>query len=934
VPDSHLQETDTGNSSFSTIRKKFLHLHDSRLSKFTSLLNTQHKEIVDLLPLLFHVNISSLPGFTSNSTPYGIADYQPSAEANLAARRFGRNLKTENSSKKQSPILGLYLMGSTGSFGQEKKSDMDVWLCYSESLTIKEISSLKEKIKAIELWSHKLKAKLHIFLMNAEQFRDGNAIPLSDESSGSTQQQTLLDEFYRSNILLAGLPPIWWIVPLHEESNYSEYTHKLISHRFIRKNKWLDFGGLENPPLSDFFGSAFWQLHKAIHTPYKSLLKLLLIEAYVAEYPHVEWLSIDLKRNLLNKNTTDSDSLDPHLIILDKITTYLTKRNEHERLQLAQRVFYFKSELPLSKPSSENNWKFHPLSKLVTSWGWDDKEIALMDARSNWKLDYVIDERNRISAELSRSYRLLTEQAIQKKSPIGLETEELSLLGKKIYSALERRPGKVDNINPGISNDLSEEWLHIMNRGDTSRQVWLLYKNKDHSQAIKATNSIIELLSWIHINQLINKETQLKFTAPNIKCNYLYLINKIKSSLSQENLTIAPLKAFNTSSAISNANIYINSEMAISAESHHQNYQLTSSRDNPLSFGSAQQCLIQRLDLLTISTWGEIQIESYQDGEKALVECFCYILNMTQYLSNSYNLPVKFIAQNTPRELSMAKYMDNIFNDIHPLFHNNPDKARYLIKIANHTYCLHNGNEKHHIEWLKFDDKKSLNIFLAKTPLHITRTAVADNMFDKVPIAYIYENYIPNTIQVFYQIIGPHIIFYLLDENGGLYSQCLKETNEKHFLIQQERFLHSIMTRQMIVATKEELLPNLEKKLSFLRLKKNDGIWEQEKIKTPKHRPGDYLDLTLATAPGGPWKDGFSLILGEREYNSLVLGKELFKKVAEHILSQREKRNTYRVFLTNMISFGLENQNKWGIGEILHFKKVLEDKLSKALISF
>ncbi len=48
-----------------------------------------------------------------------------------------------------------------------------------------------------------------LFFINAEEFRQGKLGDLTSESCGSAQHSLLLDEFYRTSVLLAGkYPPL------------------------------------------------------------------------------------------------------------------------------------------------------------------------------------------------------------------------------------------------------------------------------------------------------------------------------------------------------------------------------------------------------------------------------------------------------------------------------------------------------------------------------------------------------------------------------------------------------------------------------------------------------------------------------------------------------------------------------------------------------
>ena len=63
--------------------------------------------------------------------------------------------------------------------------------------------------------------------MDDVSFRDQEHQQLSNENAGSSQHHLLLDEFYRTGLLVAGRYPVWWLVPAEYEKHYDEYVDKL-----------------------------------------------------------------------------------------------------------------------------------------------------------------------------------------------------------------------------------------------------------------------------------------------------------------------------------------------------------------------------------------------------------------------------------------------------------------------------------------------------------------------------------------------------------------------------------------------------------------------------------------------------------------------------------------------------------------------------------
>ena len=167
---------------------------------------------------------------------------------------------------------------------------------------------------------------------------------------------------------LAGRTPLWWLVPVYEEGNYQAYTQTLLAKRFIRSQDVLDLGNLAHIPPGEFIGAGLWQLFKGIDSPYKSLLKLLLTEAYASEYPGVRCLSLDYKQAVF-ANQLDLDELDPYVMVYRRIERYLLQKGEPVRLERVRRSLYLKVNKKLSDQNRSNGWQRRLLQRLADQWG-------------------------------------------------------------------------------------------------------------------------------------------------------------------------------------------------------------------------------------------------------------------------------------------------------------------------------------------------------------------------------------------------------------------------------------------------------------------------------------------------------------------------------------------------------------------------------------
>lgn len=390
------------------LRARFMALNAGRMARAVEGLTPRQQSVLTLLPLFFHVNHPLLPGYVSGSTPAGLSNFEPDAQALNEAQRLTRSFsyKPRHGNPPQ-PIHGLFLMGSLGTLAQADQSDMDVWVCHAPDLGDNELVELRKKCQLLEAWAQSMGAEAHFFLIEPSRFVLGERdTQLSSDDCGTTQHYLLLDEFYRTAIWLAGRTPIWWLVPVYEEVRYAEFTHTLISKRFIRADETLDLGHLARIPPGEFIGAGLWQLFKGIESPYKSVLKLLLVEVYASEHPRVNCLSMGFKKRVY-ADRLDLDELDPYVVVYRRIEQYLQGRGELQRLELVRRSLYLKVGHTLSSGATGMQWQRLLLQRLTREWGWDEQQLAMLDNRSQWGAQQVSHELRALARELSVSYRSL-----------------------------------------------------------------------------------------------------------------------------------------------------------------------------------------------------------------------------------------------------------------------------------------------------------------------------------------------------------------------------------------------------------------------------------------------------------------------------------------------------------------------------------------------
>ncbi|MCG8023068.1 MAG: class I adenylate cyclase [Candidatus Thiodiazotropha endolucinida] len=935
MPESQRISFDEGISrkELNALRQRFMRLHRERLRRILVELRKSQQEFMHLLPLLLHINHPMLPGFVSSETPTGISDYSPSRKALEAANKLSRSFEFKKRAQRVYHIHGLYLMGSTGTIGQSSGSDFDLWLCFDPALNEKQRQQLQQKAAQIEKSAAELDLELHIFLIDPARFRQGEKSKLSHESTGTTQHNLLLEEFYRSAVLLAGRYPLWWLVPPDKEDDYQAFADYLLTNRFVKAAEIFDLGGLDHVQAGEFFGAALWQLYKGIDSPYKSILKIFLMEAYSRHYPSPPWLAQQAKRAIYD-GEKDIDKLDSYILLYQQVETYLMQNKDLDRLELARRCFYFKVGERLSRSRNSDNWRLRSMLTLTRQWGWGQTQLQMMDTRSDWKIDRVIKERNALVGVLTRSYRLLTDFARKYAQESHIDPHELNLLGRKLYTALDHRPGKIDHINPGISKNLTEENLSLHYRPTRDGEpAWMLYRGKleageaiEH-RPIKISNNLIEILLWSHVNQVWGNGTLITYDAGESalpRDELLSLQRSVSRLFPQYMPPSAGMATLAKPASIVLSALFINIGVDPMEHLTREGMQLTSERHDPLSFASSRTNLVMNLEKIHQTSWGELQV-SRHEGAEGLMDVLCYILNLQPERDLPRSL-IRAYSYSGVRGGQIALRVTELFNHvIHRFSGDEFGNGRYVFRMGRAFFIVQKKAESGFI-WQSLESFESL-IDELKLPQQTYRALEFDpEILVNSPFPVLYKLNKPDVIQLFFRIQKKHAEIYVLDEQGSLFQQTIAVDSPRFLMRQQRRFLNSLQQlRNLVLDTPSDLL--LEPEFHQLSIDR-DGQYYTEQRRVPLVDGDDYLELTMIGDSSMTRREPVSLICGDKEFTRLEYGADLYAATFEYIHGIRDSDERYPIYLTSIRLSGMKPIQTLSTVDLLNMKKHVEERLN------
>lgn len=614
-------------------------LNQQRVERALSIMDSQSQQVFHLIPVLLHFNHPALPGFNS-SAPFGICDFSLNQIQLQVIQDFDDNVELCSLVQPMTApaqILALYTMGSTSSVGQSSSSDLDIWVCVSPEMSQVDRTHLVNKCLLITEWAKSRGVEANFFLMDETRFRTNQSEEMTGDNCGSSQHLLLLDEFYRSAVRLAGQRLLWQIVPPEMEECYDEYVQKLCSSGYIDCSQWIDFGQLHHIPAEEYFGSNLWQLYKSIDSPYKSVLKAILLESYSWEYPHPQLLSVDTKRRFFACEQKEY-GMDSYYLMLQKVTQYLERIGDSRRLELVRRCFYLKTHVKLSRQPGPNtvSWRYSALQELVASWGWSDEVIETLDNRRHWKVELVKKVHHELLDALMLSYRNLIQFARRHDITSAISPQDISILARKLYAAFEILPGKVTLLNTQISPDLHESNLTFIQvpEGRINQAGWYLYKQSLNPYDIigraplEHNQYLSKLVAWGFFNGLITEATHLEAVVrdADLDIDKLYqMVSDLRNTFSLRKRQ-PTMQALASPCEVNQLSIFINLESDPTAKLLPQQLKADSKANvDVFSFSEKQQCLVSSVDLVYRNSWHEVRTLHFS-GETSIIDALKTIL--------------------------------------------------------------------------------------------------------------------------------------------------------------------------------------------------------------------------------------------------------------------------------------------------------------------
>ena len=499
---------------------KFLKQNQFSLLTAFDIFQSKQADLFQIIPFLLHENIE-FPGIDpiDIKTPTGIYDYLPSPETQEVLRRY---IKKEQILARWSlnPLIeGVFTIGSTGSIAQTSDSDIDYWVCINEQqFNPGAVKLLQKKLGMIEHLAWKgFGTKVTFFLVDILKTRNNEFGDSTLESSGSAQSRLLKEEFYRTMIHVAGKIPLWSVLPTSISLHYYNSILANVSEVPSLMRRYIDLGDIHAIPTSEYYGASIWQMFKWLKSPFKSVIKMALLEKYSYEYGKESLLCNKYKDEWMNSGTRlQLAQNDSYYILLNNLIRYFKSSGDEDTVLLLLTCFFLK--LGISKDSEIDKTVFG-LRKIffeqcMLKWGWDKTRIFDIGGFKTWQYPDIAKLSSFIEKFMIRKYKQINisfEQNFKERFMISLE--DRTVLGRKIFIEFSKQPGKVGKVLLISRSERHFQGLQLKYVNDTGKiGTWeLINKNtRSHQtweESLVKAHTIEEIGAWLMNNGLYNKDT-------------------------------------------------------------------------------------------------------------------------------------------------------------------------------------------------------------------------------------------------------------------------------------------------------------------------------------------------------------------------------------------------------------------------------------------
>ncbi|WP_273150501.1 class I adenylate cyclase [Methylophaga thiooxydans] len=839
---------------------RFFQAHNhERFQRLIELASPHHGVMLQVLPLLFHLNSKVLPGFINDDVPAGLIDYQPDKTTLDKAKELETSFKYRRKALRRYPLRGLYLIHPQGVLNATDNGSLQLWLLHSDNVNDEQRHGLTLKLNAVVDWMQAAGLTVEYKLL-AEADIHANSL-----------QGWEIDLFYHSGMVLAGSVPYWWLSTTAEDQDYQHTINELKNQRMLNQVSFVDFGAAAPSHAERIFTLCYQAIKNSLHSGNDWLeLEYLHTQLEQGELPCLSHL---LKQQVHQQKPSLSNDIS-HLKLL-QIAQHHPASHAREALYLVSRELLSKSVKQARYP-----WRRAFIQSLVQQWYWSEEKLQQLDQR-----DYAANKRcfERIGESCHRLLKQMTDFAREHALEVDSQLAEL----KKCYQLRFKPAADVIDCLPKQMRPASNSdrlFLHrFQNHSDWFISFQLLQKPTE--PALFRHESLLHVLAWAVSNQILSRSNWLSVNDQLQKVSTNTVV-ELSQHVFRRHLADSDLLTHcNTATqpeSIQQIMLFSNLERQASDSLSQQGLQLSSKQNDPFNYTSSKQSLVLSVDGLLLSNTGQWHSFALND-DHAPLELLIYLLNWQPSSLTQENIsgwcPTPIFGQSITQRLS------SLTAQLCRHYQQFPQHGRLLLNYAGRAYSLQWQDNQ--ADYTRRPASQDLWQALAENR-HVFTPSALDNYLDSDGLFnYLLQKQASNRISVFIYLEQNTIICYLLDELGNLIRQQFLHLTESTLVAHLHKFLSEIKNTRQI------------DQLHFYRLRREKQGWQRIALATPAQTRG-YLPITVTMT--SPALDAECTVLcGQKSFRGRADEPALFSQIHKLVLSLRQQKQHYPIYLNSLI---------------------------------
>ncbi|MDA0690543.1 MAG: class I adenylate cyclase [Nitrospinae bacterium] len=635
-------------------RRFFLQFNQHKIERALNTFSEPDRMIFMVIPRLLHVNQKGLPGYLGEDVPCGIHNYTIDPQTLFFAEKLFPAVIIRRHETLTPAIHSLLLVGSVGSIAQNQKSDLDYTLLVDKSrLSENDIALLKRKLKLIERWvMFEFDLETHFFINDIQEVKNNIFGESDSESTGSALAKLLKEEMYRTMIVAAGKIPFWWIVPVRTDNNEYDNLFQRVSkgETLLDGDDFIDIGNIADISDGEFFGGSIWTLIKSFNSPFKTLLKMGLLEEYMFNKTSFNLLCHQIKEKVFSGD--HSYQVDPYLMLYERVENFFQETKSSKEMDALRVAFYMKigTQVDLDQlDTASNDSKLTILKNKLDLWGWPISKLEHLNTYKNWQMNQKVAMGNRVNKILMKSYEAISERNKSLDPSDTLITKkDTHLLGRKLFSFYRKIPNKVENLFSLVEGNTAETALTFLldKNSPIKNPVWYLVRGKTMNvdklkpeNIIKTASSLQFLIAFTAFNKLFQKSTDIFIRPESLSIttsNLHIMLNQIDIFLGQ--VSINAIHNDDLLSSVRITKLYMIVDFGIIDPSEiilgdiHQ----CKSNTDLKRFITPRIDKIKNLTTIYLTSWGELFCKTYS-GPNLINRCVEELSSQIVLENNSEN---------------------------------------------------------------------------------------------------------------------------------------------------------------------------------------------------------------------------------------------------------------------------------------------------------